>query len=220
MIFIICSRQREIPFLAMRSGNSVNRSSPGHTAMRSARIGPAVVSALPGSTDLTSVRRRNLAPNPVSIQLASRGKAQRLSTRLSCGLHNAPSIGVPDRIAPCSLRVSSAASSRHSRPISVRENASRTAMVSERCATTSRPLCSTRMPACGATSSQTSRDRRARREQSPACCPVTVTNPKLRTEAPMASASRSMTTTERPRRRATKACAKPMTPAPTTTRST
>ena len=51
------------------------------------------------------------------------------------------------------------------------------------------------MPAAGATSAQTSRERIARRQQSPACWPVTVTKPKLRIEAPLACASRSMTTT-------------------------
>ena len=48
------------------------------------------------------------------------------------------------------------------------------------------PRCSTRMPAAGATSAQTSRERSARRQHSPRCWPVTVTKPKLRIEAPFA----------------------------------
>ena len=51
------------------------------------------------------------------------------------------------------------------------------------------------IPAAGATSSQTSRERIARRQHSPRCWPVTVTKPKLRIEAPFACASRSITTT-------------------------
>ena len=40
------------------------------------------------------------------------------------------------------------------------------------------------MPACGATSAHTSRERTARRRVSPSAWPVMVTNPKLRIEAP------------------------------------
>ena len=70
-----------------------------------------------------------------------------------------------------------------------------------------------------ATSSQTSRERRARRQHSPRCWPVTVMKPKLRTDAPIASRSRSITTTRSPRRAAASACASPTMPAPTTARS-
>ena len=75
------------------------------------------------------------------------------------------------------------------------------------------------MFAAAATSSQTSRERIARRQHSPRCWPVIVMKPKLRIEAPFACASRSMTTTLLPRRAAAKACASPHMPAPTTARS-
>ncbi len=75
------------------------------------------------------------------------------------------------------------------------------------------------MPALGATSSQMSRDRMARRQHAPACWPVTVMKPKLRIEAPLAWASRSITTTRLPRRAAARAWARPQMPAPTTARS-
>ena len=75
------------------------------------------------------------------------------------------------------------------------------------------------MPAAGATSSQTSRERMARSQVLPRCWPVTVTKPKLRIEAPFACASRSMTMTRFPRRAAASACASPQMPAPTTATS-
>ena len=52
--------------------------------------------------------------------------------------------------------------------------------------------------AAEATSAQTCRDRIARCQHWPCCCPVTVIKPKLRIEAPFALASRSMTTTRSP----------------------
>ena len=55
------------------------------------------------------------------------------------------------------------------------------------------PRCRIAMPAASATSSQTSRERMARCQHSPACWPVTVMKPKFRIEAPLACASRSTT---------------------------
>ena len=75
------------------------------------------------------------------------------------------------------------------------------------------------MPAASATSSHTSRERMARCQHSPGCCPVTVMKPKFRIEAPLACASRSMTTTLLPSRAAASACARPQMPAPTTATS-
>ena len=71
------------------------------------------------------------------------------------------------------------------------------------------------MPAGSAHSDHISRERMARRQQSPLCWPVTVTKPKLRIEAPLAWASRSTTTTFLPRRAAISAWARPQIPAPT-----
>jgi hypothetical protein len=83
----------------------------------------------------------------------------------------------------------------------------------------SRPRCTIGIPAFGAISAQMSRERMARRQQSPSCWPVTVMKPKLRTDAPLACASRSITTTRLPRRAAARACASPQMPAPTMARS-
>lgn len=127
----------------------------------------------------------------------------------------APSI----RSSGARWQTSDAPASSHPWPIGVRANASRTVHASGRCAVSQRPLWRIGIPARGATSAQTSRDRIARRQVSPSPCPETVMNPKFLMDAPTHRSSRSITTTRQPRLAATSACASPTIPAPTTARS-
>ena len=125
----------------------------------------------------------------------ARGWPSRLSTRSSCGLHSAAAkLGLAQHREPLG-RLRPAQQPAVS-PISVARNASSTARASgRRAATREAAMHDRRCRPRPATSAQTSRERMARSQHLPRCCPVTVTKPKLRIEAPLACASRSMTTT-------------------------
>ena len=150
----------------MRSGNRVRKSSPGHTTAASARIVPDEVSIAGGSTARTTVSRRKVTPCASARWRASFGIASRLSTRISWLECNAPTR--PSAFNAGTMPSASAGvASRQPSPISVAMKASSTVMASGRRAATTRPRCSTRIPALGAISAQTSRERMARRQQSP-----------------------------------------------------
>ncbi len=202
----------------MRSGNRLAKSSPGQTMATSAWTSPRDVSIRGGATEYTAVSVRKVTSWAASSQAASFGTAVRDSTRSSCGLTRAPSAS---SAASSPWRSLNAAASSHWQPspISVARKAWATSTASERRRVTTRPRCSTAIPASGATVAQTSRVRRARAQLSPRSWPVTVMKPKLRIEAPLARGSRSMTTTRLPARAAAKAWARPTIPAPTTATS-
>ena len=118
----------------MRSGNRVRRSSPGQTTMRSAVEACRRSSRRAGgSTDLTSVRRKNVDAVAPSSQAASVGMAWRLSTRTSCGLHKRAregAVGEDIAVARAAPRPRRAACS--PRPCRCAANASSTAIASGR----------------------------------------------------------------------------------------
>ena len=202
----------------MRSGNSETASSPGHTTTAPAATIPREVSSLGGSTDSTAVWRKNTTPWRSASHAAILGTASQDSTRRSIELCSTASTFAPtsagQRADACArLKI------RHPSPISVRTNASSTATASARRVVIHSPRCRIEMPAWRATSSQIAALRRARAQDVPRSCPVTVMKPKFRTDAPFARASRSITTVRSPRSAAARAQDSPMIPAPTTARS-
>src|SRR6202051_4078288 len=202
----------------MRSAYSPLRSSPGQTATRSASSDPDEVHTRGSSIQCTLALQTKVTPCASASHAAIRGIACRDSTRSSVVLSStAASPGARScgnwRRASAGVRIEQPSA------ISVPMKASSTATDSGRRAVIHKPRWTIGTPAAAATSSQTSRVRRARDHIVPRSWPVTVTNPKLRTDAPFACASRSTTTTRKPRRTAASAVARPMMPAPTTARS-
>ena len=148
----------------------------------------------------------------------AQGSPARDSTRSSCGLHRAARRPLRAQHRKTVERARPRAA-RSPRPSRWRERPPAPPRASGRRAATARAPMLDADARGGATSAQMSRERIARRQHSPRCCPVTVTKPKLRIDAPLACASRSITATLSPRRAAASAWARPQIPAPTTARS-
>ena len=217
----MCSLQRGDALAAIRSGNSVAEvvARADHDGLGLDR-GRGEVSTRAAPTAWTATSRRKVTP----CALRQPGRQPRDGVaRFDPQFVRAPErAGAGSRAAAreARARLGRGSSTRSRRPSRSRRKASSTGTRLGPARQQQRGrACSIGMPACGATSAQTSRERMARRQLAPRSCPVTVTKPKLRTEAPLACASRSITTTRLPRRTAASACARPRMPAPTTARS-
>ena len=165
----MCSLQRGEPV----GGDPLGEQAPGNRRpgrRRSARpeIVPRVVSIAGGSTAWTSVWRRNVDAVRLGQPAGQRGdRPCAISTRSSCGLHSAAAQSRSPPASGSGARPRRRQAARSPRPSRSRGRPRARPRASGRRAATARPRCSIRMPAAGATSAQTSRERMARRQHSP-----------------------------------------------------